>query len=505
MMMLANKFRPQTFDEIIGQEYICQILKNAIKQQRIANAYLFSGSRGCGKTSMARIFAKALNCTQGPTVHPCGTCYNCVSIANSNNIDVLEIDGASNNGIDEIRSLVDNTKFANANSCYKIYIIDEAHQITIQAFNALLKTMEEPPKNVIFILATTVQNKIPITILSRCQIYRFMLISPLKLNNEITKIAHKEKLNITSEAINVITSHSGGSMRDALNILDQIINLKSVHEINGDEIRKLLGFPPQTIVISMVNYIADENINAILHLIAKIYENGYNILQFVKSLKNYLRILMLYSIDQNLVKLNESDKKTVEIQKTFFSLSRHIRISNLLTRAIKEMKVSDTHLNIILEIYLIKIAEPYCNVNELITKIDKLIKQTENKSNSIVHEHNLMDTWNKIVDKLITMYPLTAQSLKNISIEISEQEHYIVHLYAHTQFDYDATVDFQNIILKLFKEYSNNLNIKILIKYKKKQSDKNNNVIKNNTENIPKYILDTADKFKSKIIKIFNK
>jgi DNA polymerase-3 subunit gamma/tau len=500
--MLANKFRPQTFDDIIGQDYICQILKNAIRDRRIANAYLFSGNRGCGKTSMARIFAKALNCQKGPTVHPCGACYNCISISNGNNIDVLEIDGASNNGIDEIRSLVGNTKFANANSFYKIYIIDEAHQITTQAFNALLKTMEEPPKHVIFILATTAQNKIPITILSRCQIYKFMLITPLKLNNEITRIASKEGLNITNEAIDIITSYSYGSMRDALNILDQIYNVKSSHDINGDDIRKLLGFTPKKIVIAMINYIANNDIKQMLHLIANIVQYGYNILQFIQDLKTHFRILMLYSIDKDLVKINEEEKKSIEVQKTFFSVSRHIHISNLLSKAIDVMKEHNDNLNIILEMFLIKIAEPYYNINELINKIDKVIKQTEGveQISSMTSKSSLLTIWNAIVNKLITGHPLTAQALKNISIEVID--HYTIQLSAHTQFDYEAILDFQELILQLFKEQTNNQNIQIKIKNNMKKTEVNNINIKNET---PKYILDIATKFQSKAVKLFNK
>jgi DNA polymerase-3 subunit gamma/tau len=501
--MLANKFRPKTFDEIIGQDYICQILKNAIKEKRIANAYLFSGNRGCGKTSMARIFAKALNCQNGPTVSPCGVCYNCTSITNGNNIDVLEIDGASNNGIDEIRALIENTKFANANSCYKIYIIDEAHQITTQAFNALLKTIEEPPRNVIFILATTAQNKIPITILSRCQIYQFRLISPLKLNNEIKRIACKEGLKVTSEAIDIITLYSNGSMRDALNILDQIVNVNSRHDINGDDIRQLLGFTSKNIMVSMINYIANNNINQILHLVTDIYNHGYNIIQFAKDLKNYLRMLMFYSIDPQLVQINDEEKIIIEKQQIFFSVSRYVRISNLLSRAIQEMRTNDEHSNVILEMYLIKSAEPYYNINELIDKIDKLI--ILDKTSAVSHTYNLISIWGEIVDELIKKYPLTAQALRNISIETINS--YTVQLSANTKFDYDTIIDFENLILKLLKEKTNNLNIKIKINSNINKVYVENEIFKNNsnTNKTPKYILDIAKKFKSKAIKIFNK
>ncbi|MCL1901723.1 MAG: DNA polymerase III subunit gamma/tau, partial [Firmicutes bacterium] len=246
-LVLARKFRPQNFDEVIGQEHISQTLKNAISENRIAHAYLFSGPRGCGKTTMARILAKALNCKNGPTANPCGVCENCVEIGKSANIDVLEIDGASNNGIDEIRALRENVKFSAANSKYKIYIIDEAHQITTQAFNALLKTLEEPPAHVVFILATTEQHKIPVTILSRCQRYRFKLISTKEIANAIKNIGQKEGFEIDDDALSIVVSASGGSMRDALSLLDQAVS-SSVGKITGDYIRGLLGLLPKEII-----------------------------------------------------------------------------------------------------------------------------------------------------------------------------------------------------------------------------------------------------------------
>ncbi|MBD3271730.1 MAG: DNA polymerase III subunit gamma/tau, partial [Elusimicrobia bacterium] len=221
-LVLARKYRPQKFEEMIGQDPVTKTLKNAISLNKIAHAYLFSGPRGVGKTSTARLFAKILNCmnNHGNAVEPCGTCQNCQEITAGNAMDVMEIDGASNRGIEDIRNLRENVKFTPSTSRYKIYIIDEAHQITHDAYNALLKTIEEPPPHVLFILATTEPQKIPATILSRCQRYRFRLIPFEEIVRHLRRIAGQEDLKINNDALQLITKAAGGSMRDGLSILD---------------------------------------------------------------------------------------------------------------------------------------------------------------------------------------------------------------------------------------------------------------------------------------------
>ncbi|OEG69395.1 hypothetical protein ATZ36_09805 [Candidatus Endomicrobiellum trichonymphae] len=321
-LVLARKFRPQNFDEVVGQEHISQTLKNAISEKRIAHAYLFSGPRGCGKTTMARILAKALNCKDGPTIKPCGVCENCIEISKSSSVDVLEIDGASNNGIDEIRALRENVKFSTASSKYKIYIIDEAHQITAQAFNALLKTLEEPPSHVVFIMATTEHHKIPITILSRCQRYRFKLISGAEMVCAIKNIGQKEGFELDDEALNIVTSASGGSMRDALSLLDQAVSSSNTGRITGDYMRGLLGLLPKDIIVSVTDNIAKGDIHAILKIVKEIYEQGYNILQFARDLRDHLRNVMIYSINPAVAEISFEDKKIFDIQKTLFTVSR---------------------------------------------------------------------------------------------------------------------------------------------------------------------------------------
>ncbi|NLA42195.1 MAG: DNA polymerase III subunit gamma/tau, partial [Smithella sp.] len=222
--VLARKFRPQTFEEVKGQEPVVRTLVNAIAQGRIGHAFLFAGPRGVGKTSVARILAKSLNCEKGPTATPCNKCPNCKEITDGRSMDVREIDGASNRGIDEIRELRENVKFAPAASKYKVYIIDEVHMLTREAFNALLKTLEEPPGHVIFIFATTENHKVPATILSRCQCYDFRRISLSQIAANLGGVAAKENIAISATALSWIAEAGDGSMRDAQSIFDQIIS-----------------------------------------------------------------------------------------------------------------------------------------------------------------------------------------------------------------------------------------------------------------------------------------
>ncbi|GAH56868.1 unnamed protein product, partial [marine sediment metagenome] len=220
---LYRKWRPQTFEDIIGQKHITQTLINAISLNRISHAYIFSGPRGVGKTTTARILAKSLNCVKGPTPHPCNKCERCIRITDGYSMDVIEIDGASNRGIDDIRDLRNKVKFAPAEGKYKVYIIDEVHMLTTEAFNALLKTLEEPPSHVIFIFATTNPHKIPSTILSRCQWFNFRRISLEDIVAKLKMIVKDEKLKIEDDTLNIIARSSTGSMRDAESALDQII------------------------------------------------------------------------------------------------------------------------------------------------------------------------------------------------------------------------------------------------------------------------------------------
>ncbi len=294
-LVLARKYRPQTFAEVIGQDHITELLKRSIGADRIAHAFLFCGPRGIGKTSCARILAKSLNCQEGPTLTPCGTCSACREIASSNSFDVIEIDGASNRGIDEIRTLRENVKFAPAYGRYKIYIVDEVHMLTMDAFNALLKTLEEPPEHVKFILATTEANKVPATILSRCQRFDFKRI-PLEATMASLKvICAKEKLKIDDGALFAIAKAAQGSMRDALSILDQLSALGG-QGIDAKDVFSMLGMVETDLLFQLTDALVSKDCVVALNVFNEIIERGKDIKQLGKDLTEHFRHMMIIKI-----------------------------------------------------------------------------------------------------------------------------------------------------------------------------------------------------------------
>ncbi|MBN1823845.1 MAG: DNA polymerase III subunit gamma/tau [Endomicrobiales bacterium] len=369
-IVFARRYRPQNFDQIIGQDHISQTLKNAISENRVAHAYLFSGPRGVGKTTTARIMAKALNCKKGPTQDPCGECPNCLDITAGSSVDVQEIDGASNRGIDEIRALRENVKFAPASSKYKIYIIDEAHQITDAAFNALLKTLEEPPDHVVFILATTEPQKVPLTILSRCQRYRFKPLSSKEIVTVIEKIMGTESIKIDKTALQMITASCGGSMRDALSLLDQVVSFAS-NEITAEHMQDLLGFLPKEIVTSAAKALSARDSAGLLGLIKKTNDEGYSLTQFAKDLREHLRKLLLFKINPEALEIIPEEEKTLSEQKELFGVPWLLRAGKMISKAMDDMKYSDEP-RLVLELHMLKLAQPYVPASELMEKLEKM-------------------------------------------------------------------------------------------------------------------------------------
>lgn len=313
--VLARKWRPQVFKDVIGQEHITQTLVNAILNGRLAHAYIFGGPRGVGKTSVARIFAKAINCTQGEPGIPCNQCRSCREITAGNSIDVQEIDGASNRGIDEIRELRENAKYMPSASQYRIYVIDEVHMLTLPAFNALLKTLEEPPPHVKFIFATTESHKVPITILSRCQRFDFKRIPLPKIVAYLEKIAGHEDVNISTTGLSMIAREAEGSMRDAESLLDQVISFAG-QKIEDSQVPEILGIIDRGLIFESSSAVIEGSSLRCLAVVEKVYNQGYDIKEFYRALMAQFRNLLISLIapEGQLIDMSESDRDEIRRQ-----------------------------------------------------------------------------------------------------------------------------------------------------------------------------------------------
>ena len=291
-IVFARKWRPKDFDSVLGQEHVTTTLKNAIAQNRVAHAYIFSGPRGVGKTTTARIFAMALNCKSGPAKEPCGTCDSCKEISNGTNLDVIEIDGASNRGIDEVRALRENIKFAPTRGKYKVYIIDEVHMLTEEAFNALLKTLEEPPAHAIFIFATTRPYKVPSTILSRCQRFDFKRLTVNEITGKLREIVKSEKLEIEEEALYTIARAAEGAMRDAESMLDQLVSFCG-KKIDAESATAISGTVGHEVLFDFTEKVINKDTAGILKLVDGVIAGGKDIPQFVNSLVVHFRNILI--------------------------------------------------------------------------------------------------------------------------------------------------------------------------------------------------------------------
>ncbi len=313
-LVLARKWRPQIFEELVGQEPIARILTNAITNNKVAHAYIFSGPRGVGKTSTARILAKALNCQQGPTPEPCGKCPSCLAIADGSSIDVSEIDGASNTGVDNIRDLRERVRYAPSGSRSKIYIIDEAHMLSTAAFNALLKTLEEPPPHVIFVLATTEPKKIPPTVLSRCQHLPFRRVSRQAIKKRLKFISEAEDFKVSDQALDMIARAGDGSIRDSLTILDQIASF--AEDIGVSDIKDLLGITDIETLSRLAAAVIKGNGKEIITIIAGLVDTGTDLRIFTKDFLQFIRNLLITKIvedTENIVDLSDEESSAIAL------------------------------------------------------------------------------------------------------------------------------------------------------------------------------------------------
>ena len=336
--VLALKWRPSGFEQVVAQEHVTRTLQNAITAGRIANAYLFAGPRGVGKTTTARIFAKALNCKEGPTSTPCNQCVNCKEIVSGHSLDVFEIDGASNRGIDEIRNLRENIRYSPASSKFKIYIVDEVHMLTTEAFNALLKTLEEPPSHVRFIFATTEPHRLPATILSRCQRFDYKRIPLDQIIGQLRLICDKEKINPDDESLMVIAKKADGSLRDGESLLDQLVSFCGT-EIKIENVLEAFSVVSQELYFKLTDLLIEKNIPEGLFFIDNLISSGYDINEFLTGLIEHLRNFLFCQAtkDKKLLETSENYKERYLKESENFSSDDLLRMIQIVTET--ELKI----------------------------------------------------------------------------------------------------------------------------------------------------------------------
>ncbi len=378
-LVFARKFRPQLFEEVVGQEHITTTLKNAIKKGRIAQSFLFSGSRGVGKTSTARILAKALNCEKGAKEEPCNKCTSCEEISRCTSLDVLEVDGASNRGIDEIRTLRENVKFKPAHGRYKIYIIDEVHMLTGEAFNALLKTLEEPPDHVKFIFATTEPHKVPLTILSRCQRFHFKRLSTSDIHAKLKEISKKEKIKANERILYLIAKSAEGSLRDGEGLLDQLASF-SDGEIKEEDVLFTLGLTSNEVYSDLINALQGKKSPDILRLVHELVESGKDLEQLMKGLLERFRDILVLTIGKESGKWVEQDEETLKELESFsksFTREELFLILSLLQQCIREIRWSKSP-RFLTELSLLKVANrsDIHSIQEILSELKKVAPST---------------------------------------------------------------------------------------------------------------------------------
>lgn len=371
---LYRVYRPKNFEDVVGQEHIVKTLKNQIKNNNIGHAYLFSGTRGTGKTSTAKIFARAVNCLNPINEEPCNECEICKDTLNDNIMDIVEIDAASNNSVDDIRELRESVKYTPSKAKYKVYIIDEVHMLSQGAFNALLKTLEEPPSYVIFILATTEPHKIPATILSRCQRFDFKRVSSKDIANRMEYICKKENIEAEDKALSLIARNSQGALRDALSILDQCMSFGN-DKIEYDDVIELLGTVNIDELFELSQAIMDENTKKSLQILNEFIIWGKDIRNLINDLIDHFRNIMVCKVSKDLeeiISLPEESINKLKEQSQNIEMNDLIRILNILSETQDSMKTS-SNTRILAEVTIMKIAQPMFDESK-----EALIKRIEN-------------------------------------------------------------------------------------------------------------------------------
>ena len=399
----ALKWRPKTFSEVVGQNHITTTLENALKADRIAHAYLFSGPRGTGKTSMARILAKSLNCLKSPGPKPCNKCQNCLEIDKSNSLDVLEIDGASRTKVEDMRTLLENVKLAPSNSKHKIYIIDEVHMLSASSFNALLKTLEEPPPHVKFIFATTQPSKILATVISRCQRYDFRRITTKEISKKLKDIAKTEKLKINDEAIFAIARSVNGGLRDAESLLDQISSFTD-KEIVVDDVNSILGAVGKEVIFNLADCIIKHDTKKAISIINELIVKGREISVFLSEFISHVRDMLVAKEADNcedLIDATVESIKKIKEQAEAFGLEELIYIYSLLSKAQYDILKAPLS-RIPIEMLFIKLTGNFekINVQEILSKIDNIESNIDSEySQPVIQEKTPIKPVKKVIVK----------------------------------------------------------------------------------------------------------
>lgn len=428
---LYRVYRPQSFQDVVGQRHIIKTLQNALVLEKFSHAYLFSGPRGTGKTTAAKILAKAVNCEHAPVSEPCNECATCRGITDGSISDVIEIDAASNNGVDEIRDIRDKVKYAPSAVRYKVYIIDEVHMLSIGAFNALLKTLEEPPPHVIFILATTEPHKIPLTIISRCQRFDFKRISPDDIVYRMKEVLISEDVNVADEALYEVAKASEGGMRDALSLLDQAISY-SENEVTLDDVLSITGAVSHTFMLQIVRSIAEKNLVSALHAVEQLIQNGKDPVRFLEDLIFYYRDVLLYQSSSEMEHLMEKAVVSEEFKELASQLPAEsiYSIINQLNQTQQEMKWTN-HPRVLLEVALVKLAQSSSKKKTVASEEDDLLQKVKMleaqvnhlKENGVQVQQNQQETSDQKVKRQVrSQYKVPIGKVHEVLKQASRQE-----------------------------------------------------------------------------------